>query len=648
MGATTPIRGLYKPTVDEIGWADAVNANMDNLDTAEDTTHKNVANGYAGLDAGGALPNGSKATTQTAGDNSTKLATTAYVATAIAGFSSSWSSLTAAGANLTLANGAFNTEFDQTSAVSWTWKNTTTGTNLTTNASPVLTLIANYWNGSVSAADTWTIGASLAAGTNGVSVLTIGHSGSTGGAAIGPTVSVPSLTVTGTNGGLYKTTGGRSGVFANGTGIVAFRAGAVQLGSGITLGWSSTTDPDGTIDSAFSRLAASSIALGNGTAGDFTGSLKLGALSQVNGVAATASVAQSSPVHALAGQYWNGSVSANDEWDVQNVIANGTNGASTLTFSHSGSTGVAWVQIPRLVMPAGSTSIPINNGTTLVGGIGTSPSVGIYLGTQGTNFTTFIGGMNVVAFVNNNAVGIALAHVNIGGSTTTASYTGTAVGGTQTHVSAFCTFAPISGSLNFVGFNISPTINQTGTASGGYTALKVNVIETALLGTANKLLDLQAGATGGTSKFAIDNAGKIVQANGEATAGVGSSYLRGATSQKAETGADANVLTVAPAAAVGAYRITVVISVSAATSATLGWTATWTDSNGNAQTPTNLSLHQSGVAAPALTFTTSAAGNYYGEAIIDVNNAGTSIVVKTTFAGTSVAYKITATIERIA
>jgi hypothetical protein len=76
-------------------------------------------------------------------------------------------------------------------------------------------------------------------------------------------------------------------------------------------------------------------------------------------------------------------------------------------------------------------------------------------------------------------------------------------------------------------------------------------------------------------------------------------------------------------------------------------TATWTDSNGNAQTPTNLALFQAGTAAPALTFATSAAGNYHGEADIDVNNAGTAIVIKTTFSGTSIAYKITATIERL-
>jgi hypothetical protein len=124
--------------------------------------------------------------------------------------------------------------------------------------------------------------------------------------------------------------------------------------------------------------------------------------------------------------------------------------------------------------------------------------------------------------------------------------------------------------------------------------------------------------------------------------------LVGITSQKAETNAnDANVLTVTPPAAAGTYRIHVVISVSAASSLTLGWTATWKDSSANAQAPTNLSLFQSGTAAPALTYTVSAAGNYYGVAIVDVDSSATNIVVKYTGSGTSGTAKMTATVERL-
>ena len=58
-------------------------------------------------------------------------------------------------------------------------RDTTVATSITTNASPLLEVAANYWTGAASAQDLWTIGSSLAAGTNGASTLTIGHSGST-------------------------------------------------------------------------------------------------------------------------------------------------------------------------------------------------------------------------------------------------------------------------------------------------------------------------------------------------------------------------------------------------------------------------------------------------------------------------------------
>jgi hypothetical protein len=154
-------------------------------------------------------------------------------------------------------------------------------------------------------------------------------------------------------------------------------------------------------------------------------------------------------------------------------------------------------------------------------------------------------------------------------------------------------------------------------------------------------------ASGATAIYADSTYhGPKTAVNGGSTFGQ-ITYAPCTTSQKSETGADATLLSCTPLSVAGTYRISLVMSFSAANTATIGWTATWTDSNGNAQTPTNLSLFQEGTAAPALTFTTSAAGNYYGSAIVDINNAGTAIVVKTTFSGTSMAAKVTAIIERI-
>lgn len=123
--------------------------------------------------------------------------------------------------------------------------------------------------------------------------------------------------------------------------------------------------------------------------------------------------------------------------------------------------------------------------------------------------------------------------------------------------------------------------------------------------------------------------------------------IPGTTSQKAETGsADANVLTVTPAAVIGTYRACFVASVSSATAGVISWTLSWTDSSGNAQSNIAQDLFQDGTAAPATSFTTSAAGNYHFCRELDVNNAAANIVVKWVGGGTTAA-KVSATIERL-
>src|ERR1700723_865415 len=101
--------------------------------------------------------------------------------------------------NLTLANAAYTSTFNQTSAAAWLWANTTVASAVTTNASPLLELAANCYTGSASAADTWTIQSSLVAGTNGNSSLNIAHSGSSGFTAL----NLPTLTNLSWNGDTF-------------------------------------------------------------------------------------------------------------------------------------------------------------------------------------------------------------------------------------------------------------------------------------------------------------------------------------------------------------------------------------------------------------------------------------------------------------
>src|SRR5208337_3055019 len=102
--------------------------------------------------------------------------------------------------------------------------NTTAATSTSTNGSPLAEFKANYWTGTASAADTWTIGSSLAAGTNGASTLTFSHSGSTGAAvALFPS-----------SGGLGKVIGFTGGSAGIATGIAGANTLAILIGGAIS------------------------------------------------------------------------------------------------------------------------------------------------------------------------------------------------------------------------------------------------------------------------------------------------------------------------------------------------------------------------------------------------------------------------------
>jgi hypothetical protein len=127
------------------------------------------------------------------------------------GGSSAWSSITNAAGALTLANAAFGTTFNQTSAVNWTWANTTAATSGAAQASPIINLTGTGWTGSASTAATTT--------------LQQGWSG----------VSTPNFLITGP--GVPSSTGNNSIATVNGFGIVNFQY-AVQASAGSANGFS--------------------------------------------------------------------------------------------------------------------------------------------------------------------------------------------------------------------------------------------------------------------------------------------------------------------------------------------------------------------------------------------------------------------------
>lgn len=152
--------------------------------------------------------------------------------------------------------------------------------------------------------------------------------------------------------------------------------------------------------------------------------------------------------------------------------------------------------------------------------------------------------------------------------------------------------------------------------------------------------------SGGTKQWSIKNNGVVGTVASLATAGVGNTTIRVSTLQKAETqAADASVATLTPPPTAGLYRVCYYADVSAATSATIGFTLTYRDSNANNVTAQALPLTQGGTAAPALTFTTSAISNYGGCLQISINNAQAAITLAWVGGGTSAAAKVSGTIE---
>jgi hypothetical protein len=88
---------------------------------------------------------------------------------------------------------------------------------------------------------------------------------------------------------------------------------------------------------------------GKGIAVDGSGNLAI-----TTSTAATSTQAQASPLLTWQGQYWNGTASATDYWEVFSNIGSGTNGPSVLTFTHTGTSGTAIVNLPAIL--SGSSS----------------------------------------------------------------------------------------------------------------------------------------------------------------------------------------------------------------------------------------------------------------------------------------------------
>lgn len=105
-------------------------------------------------------------------------------------------------------------------------------------------------------------------------------------------------------------------------------------------------------------------------------------------------------------------------------------------------------------------------------------------------------------------------------------------------------FAPVANSGEIRVVSIRPTINATGTSTSNYVALDIAVSETALLGSSNFLIRANAGTTGVTTKFSVDNSGNTIL-GGNLTLGASTSSITGAAGNMTITAGTGNSRTLA-------------------------------------------------------------------------------------------------------
>lgn len=167
---------------------------------------------------------------------------------------------------------------------------------------------------------------------------------------------------------------------------------------------------------------SSAVAVGSGatpySALDFYGPKTLTAnLSVLYGldpsIAATSGANYNSPSLLLRGAYWTGTASSQDSWYIDDALGTGANPASTLVFSHAGSTGSDTLQFPNISV-TGTAAVQNLTVTGTCTGCGTGGG-GTTISDLGTLTYTAAGTTTFAAA----SAGIAAANVTATHSTST-------------------------------------------------------------------------------------------------------------------------------------------------------------------------------------------------------------------------------------
>src|ERR1035437_3589506 len=319
-----------------------------------------------------------------------------------------WSALGNAGAALTLSNANYATTFDQTSAVNWTWANTTAAAT-TGGTGPLSLGVFGTENTTTTLSQSISVGDCVVVFTSssGAGVATAPtDNGSAGGNTY---VRVPGTVESAGNDGALSNAwyclsatktatvitghglgtspaisagtvrGGAAGIGAVNFSVVAYHSSSVTISTSVTttgnssiivsgfMGYSpssgtnsltaisgvkqagpTTRNAPSPITAVMTNSAATAGTLVT-TSATFSSDYPMASMWDIELLAPTITN-QSSPILIIAGTVYDsaGPSSITDHWSVQDVIGGGTDRTSTLTLSHTGTSGVAAVQVPIL------------------------------------------------------------------------------------------------------------------------------------------------------------------------------------------------------------------------------------------------------------------------------------------------------------
>jgi hypothetical protein len=310
-------------------------------------------------------------------------------------------------------------------------QNTTAATASTVNASGTLNFQTNIWTSSLSVQDQWTMQSlSASSGTEPVSELQVFHlPGST---------ATPAFVFGLAN---YVTSGVQNS-------MQVYLSGAYQSQLLTSPGFDYAAD---------SWVFQTQVGAGlNGTSTlniNHVGTSGATYVSVSNFALASSAIAQSSPTLQLVGQYWTGATSAADTWSIQDVVGNGTNGSSVLTFTHSGTAGTAGLSIPLIVNYGGTATV--SQGVP-------SEIVTIDLTAQSAAITS----TNIIA----SAPRSGMYRVSWSADITTAASGGTpssTLGGANGFQVSYTSPTDSVSKTTVAGNSITSAANTTGTAVGG-------------------------------------------------------------------------------------------------------------------------------------------------------------------------------------